>query len=180
MSVRFARPSVGELIFTLFSRSVHPELFLGLVKGEIYQDVFAAEILICEAGHQVRFRAGKQTVTEVLSPKEQVLPTKCRLVRQQLFNQRDLFYEFDSGILYQSSSQLEWLEPEVFLNLHQELQNDCRRSHVSYQFPAVHRLSPGPLSYVHTEVTRNSLLVHAFHTFPDECAVVKSQSLFEC
>jgi hypothetical protein len=32
---------------------------------------------------------------------------------------------------------------------------------------------------IRTEVSRESILVYAFHTFPEHCAIVKTQSLFE-
>jgi len=37
----------------------------------------------------------------------------------------------------------------------------------------------GALSYINFEARNRSLLVQAFHTFPDDYAVVKSQSLFQ-
>jgi hypothetical protein len=36
----------------------------------------------------------------------------------------------------------------------------------------------GALSYVNIETRTRSMLVQAFHTFPDDLAIVKSQSLF--
>ena len=37
----------------------------------------------------------------------------------------------------------------------------------------------GALSYINLETRNRSLLVQAFHTFPDDYAIVKSQSLYE-
>ncbi len=37
----------------------------------------------------------------------------------------------------------------------------------------------GALSYINVEARNRSLLVQAFHTFPDDYAIVKSQSLFQ-
>jgi hypothetical protein len=37
----------------------------------------------------------------------------------------------------------------------------------------------GALSYINVESRDRSLLVQAFHTFPDDYAIVKSQSLFK-
>jgi len=37
----------------------------------------------------------------------------------------------------------------------------------------------GALSWLNVESRTKSLLVQAFHTFPDDLAIVKSQSLFE-
>jgi hypothetical protein len=35
------------------------------------------------------------------------------------------------------------------------------------------------MSYINAETRNRSLLVQAFHTFPDDCAIVKSQSLIQ-
>jgi hypothetical protein len=37
----------------------------------------------------------------------------------------------------------------------------------------------GAISYVNVETRNRSMLVQAFHTFPDDYAIVKSQSWFE-
>jgi hypothetical protein len=74
---------------------------------------------------------------------------------------------------------MERLEPTVFLNFHEELSADCKRAAVSYRFPSENRLSPEPLSLLRTDTGTRSLLIHAFHTFPESSSVLKTQSLFE-
>ena len=37
----------------------------------------------------------------------------------------------------------------------------------------------GAISWIDVETRPRSLIVHAFHTFPDDMAIVKSQSVFE-
>ena len=37
----------------------------------------------------------------------------------------------------------------------------------------------GAISYINGETRDRSLLVQAFHTFPDDYAIVKTQSLFQ-
>ena len=41
------------------------------------------------------------------------------------------------------------------------------------------RMALGARSYINVETRSRSMLVQAFHTFPDDYAIVKSQSLFE-
>ena len=40
------------------------------------------------------------------------------------------------------------------------------------------RMATGAMSYVNLETRQSSLLVQAFHTFPDDLAIIKSQSFF--
>lgn len=56
---------------------------------------------------------------------------------------------------------------------------DAQRADLAYHFVSESRLTPGALSIIDYEANQSSLLIHAFHTFPDELAVVKTQSLFE-
>jgi hypothetical protein len=40
-------------------------------------------------------------------------------------------------------------------------------------------MATAPLTHIHVEARVKGLSIHAFHTFPDECAIVRTQSLFE-
>ena len=80
---------------------------------------------------------------------------------------------------YSVSCSLEFLNPTTFLRHHEELVGDCSCASLSALFASSNRFSPGPMSLLRTEVTRDSIFVYAFHTFPDQLAVVKTQSLFE-
>jgi hypothetical protein len=48
-----------------------------------------------------------------------------------------------------------------------------------HRFDPSGRMDLGAISYVYVETRNRSLLVQAFHTFPDDYAIVKSQSVFE-
>ncbi|MCH8828685.1 MAG: DUF2617 family protein [Planctomycetes bacterium] len=179
MQVRFARPDVSELTFHVFERSVHPELFRVYAQQQVRQGAYSAEICICEAGHTVAVQYAEQTVTEVAASSRQLLPQKKHTLNHKLHGQREKSICFRNGIKYQVGFHLEQLDFEVFLNLHQELQTDCSRVELSHQFPAGGRLALEPLSVVRVFASPSSLLIHAYHTFPEDNAVVKSQSLFE-
>ena len=75
--------------------------------------------------------------------------------------------------------QLEVLPPDVFLHVHEELAADGARSGLIFHFRPQHRLGLTPLGYVTVTPVRTGLSIAAFHTFPDEFAVVKTQSLIE-
>jgi len=170
MRVDAARPDVGTLVFRLFSRSVHPELF----------DVYAhAALFICDAGHVIAFRHNGKTLCEVTTSADRPLPHNRQVLGRRLKGHRDESVEHDGGILYHVSFQVEQLDPEVFLRCHEELLLDATRSRMSHSFAPPSRLAPSPLSIIQIEERPHSLLVHTFHTFPDNRAVVKTQSMFE-
>lgn len=179
MNVGFARPDVSELVFYLYGRSVHPELFRIYTDAAVVQSAFQARIRICDAGHMVEFRTRDGIAVEITASQHQLLPQKKRFLEKRIRGSRDDAFRFESGIRYQVSYQLERLDPEVYLNFHEELSLDCDRAEIAHRFHSGSRLAPGPLSLIQTDVSPDSLLVHAFHTFPESCAIVKTQSLFE-
>lgn len=179
MSVGFVRPNVSELVYHLFERSIHPELFQVQQREVIRQPEYVAEVAVCEFGHCVSLRVNNGTMTEVLARRSQDFPEQNRLMHRRVKGSRDETRRLSSGIMYHMSYQVEKLAPEIFLNLHEELLSDCRQAPISHCFCSQNRLAPAALSFIQTDVWPKSLLIHSFHTFPDDCAIVKTQSLFE-
>ena len=61
----------------------------------------------------------------------------------------------------------------------QELTADGQKKGMRYTFNSSGRRARGALSYIHVETRARSMLLQAFHTIPDDHAIVKSQSLFK-
>ena len=87
--------------------------------------------------------------------------------------------ECRGGVSYEVSFQLEPVTPEVFWTFQQELAQNGERQGLLHTFDASGRMALGALSYIHVETRSRSMLVQAFHTFPDDFAIVKSQSMFQ-
>lgn len=179
MSVSIVRPDVAELAYYVFARNLHPELFTICAQTEFRQENYIANVQICDAGHVLTITTRDQVLCEVTTSRESPLPQRKRLFYQRLRGNREESLEFDSGLEYHTSFNIEQLDPETFLHFHEELFADSRQSSLSHHFPAPNRWSPTPMSFLQVESQPQSLLVHAFHTFPDNNAVVKTQSLLE-
>ena len=179
MSVRYARPDVSDLMLHVLRRSVHPELFTIHAERRIVQDDFSAMVRICDTGHWVSFQANGETITELTATREHLLPQRKRFLEKRLRGSREEFLQFDPGFSYQVCYQLEQLAPDVFLSVHEELILDCPKATVAHEFPPSSRFGPNALSVVRTEAWSRGLLVYAYHTFPQSCSIVKTQSLFE-
>ncbi|HWL07878.1 MAG TPA: hypothetical protein VNQ76_05720, partial [Planctomicrobium sp.] len=67
----------------------------------------------------------------------------------------------------------------VFTRVQMELEMEAAKAFVSFQFPATHRLLPGPLSLAQVEGNERMIVVNTFHTFPDDLVILRTQSLFE-
>jgi hypothetical protein len=173
------RPKVAELAFQLYRRPLHPELFQVCKTGSIQRGVYQAKIDITSAGHVVTWKHEDLTLTEVAASAQHPLPKKGKLLSHRLRGERSERVECSGGVLYQTSFQLEAVDPEIFWMFQQELAHDGERRGLLHRFDSSGRLAVGALSYIHVETRARSMLVQAFHTFPDDYAIVKSQSLFE-
>jgi hypothetical protein len=173
------RPKVAELVFQLYGRPLHPELFEVFQTRIVERGGYRVKIDITSAGHVVTWNYSGLTLTEVASSAHQPLPQKRRLMSYRLRGERNDKVVCRGGATYQVSFQLESVEPELFLTFQNELAHDGERRGMLQRFQASGRMEWGALSYVNVETRSRSVLIQAFHTFPDDCALVKSQSLFE-
>ncbi len=179
MSVGIVRPNVSDLLFHVFERTLHPELFEVRNAARVRQPRFVAKIRIVDTGHLIEFRTRRDQLTEVVASREQPLPERFEVLQRSINRDRDEKLQFASGLTYSTSIQIERLSPERFLQVHEELASDCEKAPLRHSFVAQNRLAPAALSFLQTDIWPHSLLVHAFHTFPDTCTVVRTQSLFE-
>lgn len=179
MAVHFARPDIADLVLCAFERRLHPELFECRAERLIQQHGVVLALRLCAAGHWMEFSYGDRFLTEAICERQVPLPSVKRVSDHRLKGGRTQTFTLASGARYTTSCQLERLEPVVFLQVHEELLVDCRKADLSIAAPRGNRWSPGPLSLLRTEVERNSVLIHAFHTFPEFCAVIKTQTLVE-
>jgi hypothetical protein len=177
--VIIVRPKVAELVFQLYGRALHPELFETCHSESVERAEYQAKIDITGAGHVVTWRYAGLTLTEVATSTDIALPERRRLFSHRLRGHRTDRIECRGRASYQTSFQLDVVEPAIFWAFQEELAWEGMRGGMLHQFGDGGRIPTGALSYVHVEPRRRTLLIHAFHTFPDDCAIVKSQSLFQ-
>jgi hypothetical protein len=173
------RPKVAELVFQLYGRSLHPELFDVRESRVVERGDYGVKLDITGAGHVITWRHKGLTLTEVAAHAAQPLPKMRRLIAYKLRGERHDHLECRGGATYRMNFQLESVEPELFWAFQHELTRDAERRGLLYCFNSDNRVALGALSFIGVESRQRSLLVQAFHTFPDDYAIVKTQSLFE-
>ncbi len=173
------RPKVAELVFQLYGRPLHPELFEVHSCRSVKRGDYEARIEITSAGHVIQWRYAGLTLTEVATSAHHPLPKRRRLLSYRLKGHRTDYVECRGGVRYQVDFTLETLDPEIFWTFQQELSHDGQREGMLYRFDSSGRLTLGAISYINIETRNRSFLVQAFHTFPDDYAIVKTQSLIE-
>jgi len=179
MGVSFGRSRVADLTFQVYTRAIHPEWFAVRQHGRVGQDGWEADVRIIEGGHAVSFRAGQVRVTEVLAGPETHLPDLGLLFHSPIRRERSTTLRPAGALDYQTCFEVERVDPEVFAHLSDEMALDASRGRLFHRFAPANRMAPAPISHIHIEARVRGLLIHAFHTFPDERAIVRTQSLFE-
>lgn len=171
------RPKVAELAFHLFSRPIHPELIMVHQSRRIERGQYSAKIDITNCGHVITFNAGKATLCEVATSANQPLPARRCLIHQSLKGSRTEEATCQSGLEYHSHFQLETVGAEMFWMVGKQLGKGPTEG-LLHRFNSSGRMALGALSYVNIETRRKSMLIQAIHTFPDDYAIVKVESIF--
>ena len=173
------RPKVAELVFRLYGRSLHPELFEIHESRTVQRGDYEAVVQITSAGHLVTWKYDGVTLTEVATAAHHPLPQKRRLMSYRLKGDRTDHLECRGKIRYEMSFSLEPANPARFLAYQKELTLQSTRQGLLHQFDASGRLDTGAMSYINVDSRDKLFRVQAFHTFPDDCAVLKIQSSFQ-
>ena len=173
------RPKVAELVFQVFGRPLHPELFEVCSSQVVERAQYEAKIDITATGHVVAWRHAGLTLTEVATSAHHPLPQRRRLMSHRLRGQRSDRVECRGGVCYHVSFQQESVAPEVFWTFQEELSREGPRQGLLQRFDSSGRIALGAISYIHVESRLRSLRVRTFHTFPDDYAIVQTRSLFE-
>jgi hypothetical protein len=179
MGVSSGRSRIADLTFRVFDRTLHPDWFATREFRRIEQLGWEADVRIIDGGHAVVFRSGSIRLSEILSGPETGLPEAGLLFQSHLRRERSATLQPGGGIQYQSCLEVEHVDPEIFRHLCEEIRLDGSRNRLYHSFPSSNRLAPAPISHVLVSSRVNDLSIQWFHTFPDECAIVRTQSLFE-
>lgn len=178
MPLPLVRPKVAELVFRLYDRPLHPELFDVLLCRTVKRDGHTLSVRLTRTGHVLGWTDGRVHLEEVTVTSEMELPESgCRL-DHPFDGGRTGRCEF-GGVRYQVGWQLEVLPPEQFAHVHEELALDGARKGLVFHCKTGNRLGLSPLGVVIATTVPSGLSVTAFHTFPDEFALIKTQSLIE-
>ena len=179
MDLEHVRQSVGQLRYYLYSRVLHPELFHIDQAQTTRQRRYQADVWIVGLAHVVTLRFKNTIITEVAAAPGDALPQRGLVTSFKFRGERDETREFDEGLQYIFSSQVEQMTENVFKACHDDLLSDARNRgmHMAYPDRATNGLVP--FSYLSTEARDNEFHVHAFHLFPDESTILRTQSIFE-
>lgn len=173
-----ARPKITELNFHLFARNLHPELFDVCASRTIVRENYSLQLNITTDGHFISFLHDDIVLTEVSGGAHHPLPEQRVLISHSI--QKQSFDEtvYQDKVDYQSNVQLECVPAKTFVTIKQQLSQKMECEGLVHRFESNGRLAFGAISYINVQAFRNHVKVRTFHTFPDTCAVVKSDTRF--
>jgi len=178
MFVLSARPKITELNFHLFARNLHPELFDVCASRTLERENYSLQMNITTDGHFISFRHNDLVLTEVSASAHHPLPTRRLLLSHAIDGESVDETCFRNRIDYRTSVQLECVPPTTFATIKHQLNEKVEVEGLIHRFESNGRLAFGAISYVNVQAFRNHIKVRTFHTFPETCAVIKSDSRF--
>jgi hypothetical protein len=178
MNALFSRPKVADLVFQLYGKPLHPELFDNLACRQFLCQGLPVSVRITRTGHVITWQHPEVILSEIADV-DQDLPVSRRVLSYRLHGERTGSWDVGHGISYQMSFQVEKMTPEIYLRVHDEILAEGNKRGLLHNFQPNHRLAVAPLGLVSVEARAGCWFINSFHTFPEEHAVVKSQSLIE-
>ncbi|MBX9678108.1 MAG: DUF2617 family protein [Gemmataceae bacterium] len=173
-----ARPPIADLVLQVHGRTLHPEFFDVLSTHRLRREGFDLAVRITRSGHVLTIENERMIATEVVDV-EGPLPSDRLLWNARLRGEHGGTIRLWDDRTYRVNFQVETLTPAAFRHVHDEILTDACREGILHHFSPNRRLSFAPLAYVKFDSKPGCLFVSTFHTFPDEHAIVKTQSLLE-
>lgn len=171
--------AVEELMFSLFQRPLHPELFQIYASRNLNTEKYEAVIWITGCTHVVSVFAGDICLAEVVSIPGQMLPSRGLIERFQFRGPRTHKCTLSRGVSYMTDFQVEKMSPGLYRQSHTDLERFARNRGLFVKFPELEIGKLQPFCYVDFEARQAELHIHTFTAYPDQVTMIKTQSLFD-
>ncbi len=170
---------VSELSLQLFQRALHPELFTIYDKRHLKTDKYETIIWATGCSHLVSVFVKNNCLTELISIPGQILPKRGLVERFQFRGQKKHKCSLTRGLSYMLDFQVEKMSRNLYRQSHTDLKRFARNRGIFITFPKSAVAGLEPFSYIDFEARKSELHIHAFHAYPGEITIIKTQSLFE-
>ena len=171
--------AISELSFSLFQRPLHPELFNIYNKRHLKTDKYETIIWATGCSHVVSVFANDVCLTELISAPGQMLPKRGLVERFRFSGQKNHKCTLSRGLSYMTDFQVEKMSPNLYRKSHIDLERFAKNRGMFVRFPELTTGGLEPFSYIDFEARRDELHIHAFHAFPDQVTIIKTQSIFD-
>ncbi len=177
MAAQGRHTAVSDLRLSVYLRALHPEFFEIRADRAFDGLAFDGQIWLITGGHVVVFIDGPDAVTEVVARKDLELPRRGLARSTDLSGDREHRVEARGTLLYQMAYQVDTCSPGRYVREAEELLASARSGHVYAEGASEGRARA--FSYAVPEPKGRGLLVHAWHGFPAERTILRTQTLIE-
>src|SRR5687767_626964 len=108
MSVYFVRPRIADVVFDLYARPLHPQLFDSVLVRQYQREDYQLTIRITRNGHAITWCKGDLVLTEIAEIEQELSP-QHRLLHYRMRGEHSATYPFKPSLTYQASFQVETL-----------------------------------------------------------------------
>lgn len=169
----------NDLHLMLVDRALHPELFRQYGTHRVSQARYYADIWFIGLSHVVTITAGQRSLTEFIGGDTDLIPSRGILTRFRMKGERDLERRSPDGWHYMISTQVETMDEPLYKSVHNDLVRYGGKKGWFVQFEQWSDGDMAPFSLIDHEARDSEFHVHAFHAFPAERTVVKTQTIME-
>jgi hypothetical protein len=165
----------SRLVFHLYSRSLHPELFVIEDERQLWRDDYRAIFRIVESGHLVTFQTHRRTLTEALLVRGQELPVQRRIAGFSFEHNPQKSFRYDDSVRYDARFDLREMDLAA-------AEREIRQAVMRNGFMVRSMSPPGrppalaAMSYV---TGPGTLSVRTHRTFPAESLMLVTHSRWE-
>ena len=171
---------VADLKFVLYRRPLHPELFHIRQSRHLDRAAYQADIWVMGLSHVVTVQSNGRCVTEVTTDDVEVLPHNGLVTTFQFRGERDHLENFDDGMRYILSTQVERMNQNLFHASHRDLLAYANSRGILVRFDEwAEGENLVPFSFLDFEARDRELHLQSFHAFPLDFTIVKTQSIIE-
>jgi len=177
MAGRGRQTVLSDLRLSVYLRALHPEFFQIRARRDFAGLAFDGRLWLIEGGHVILFVDGPDAVTEVVARKDLELPKRGLARAADLAGEREHRVQAHGTLLYRAAYQVDACSAGRYRQEAEELLASARSDHVYTEGPWQGR-APA-FSYAVPEPKGRGLLVHAWHGFPAERTILRTQTLIE-
>jgi len=171
--------AISELTFSLYQRSLHPELFTILSQRHLKTANYEVFIWATGSSHVVSVFTRDLCLSELISAPGQMLPKRGLVERFQFRGQRNHKCTLSRGLNYMTDFQVEKMSPNLYHQSCIDLQRFARNRGMFVKSQDVSEDGFEPFSYIDFEARKDEFHLHTFHAFPEQVTIIKTQSLFD-
>jgi hypothetical protein len=118
-------------------------------------------------------------VTEVVTEDTELLPKSGLATSFRFRGERDHAQSFGDGMTYILSTQVERLPAQLFPATYRDYVHFAQNRGMFIQFDDWSYDGLAPFTFIDSDARDQELHIHAYHAFPEEMTLLKTQSIFE-